>query len=146
MCPTHYSTDAPLSPHETVLVGVPATEQAQPIVRRGVRLAEQLGALLLVLHVEAPVSPNRAETSRAHDAATAALQLARAHGAEVITMSATDVARAIVRVASERCATQLVMGEPRPSRTRDLLGRSITREVARQVGEVDIHLVDRRPG
>ena len=145
MRPQQPSADATPSPRETVLVGVPATEQAQQLVRRGAQLAEQLAAPLVVLYVEEAGNPTRADASRGYQEATRALQLARALGAEVITVPAADVASTIVRVANERGATQLILGEPRPSWARDLFGRSITRDVARQVGTVDIHIVDRRP-
>jgi two-component system sensor histidine kinase KdpD len=128
---------------EMVLVCVPPTEQAQQLVRRGVHLADRLQAALVVLHVAEPGIHIQAQSSRGYQEATRALQLARALGADVVTVAGADVADAVVRVADARSATQLVMGEARPSWVRDLLGRSVLRDVLRNARNVDVHIVQR---
>jgi K+-sensing histidine kinase KdpD len=127
-----------------VLIGVAASDQAQELVRRGVQLADRLGGSAVVLHVAEPGVNPSAEASRGYQEATRALQLARALGADVITISSADVAGTIVRVAAEHSATQIVLGEGRDSWTRRLFGRSIVRDVARDTQNVDIHIVERR--
>ncbi|MBV9356941.1 MAG: universal stress protein [Chloroflexi bacterium] len=129
---------------ELVLVGIAASEQAQELVRRGVQLADRLGGMAVVLHVAQTGGNRTAEASRGYQEATRALQLARALGAEVMTISAGDVAETIVRVAAERSATQIVLGEGRETWTGRLLGRSVVRDVARRAENVEIHLVERR--
>jgi two-component system sensor histidine kinase KdpD len=129
---------------ETVLVGVPASEQAQELVRRGVQLADRLGGTVVVLRVAEPNLNPSAQASRGYQESTRALQLARALGAEVMTISAADVAETIVRVAAERSATQILLGEGRNTWARRLLNRSVARDVARLADNVDIHLVERR--
>jgi two-component system sensor histidine kinase KdpD len=123
---------------ETVLVCVPANELAQLLVRRGVHLAERLGARLVVLHITQPgYSPG-------HQEAMKALELARALGAEVQTRSATRAPEAIVACAQEVGATQIVLGEPGGSWIKELLQSSVVRDVLRRTRNVDIHVV-RRP-
>jgi two-component system sensor histidine kinase KdpD len=117
---------------------VPANELAQLLVRRGVHLAERLGARLVVLHITQPgYSPG-------HQEAMKALELARALGAEVQTRSATHVPEVIVACAREVGATQIVLGEPGGSWIKELLQSSVVRDVLRRTRNVDIHVV-RRP-
>jgi two-component system sensor histidine kinase KdpD len=124
---------------ETVLVCVPAKDLAQLLVRRGVHLAERLGAKLVVLHIAQPGD------SRGHHEAMKALELARALGAEVQTRSAENLPQAIVACAQEVGATQIVLGEPGSSSwVRELLRGSVVRDVLRRTRNVDVHLV-RRP-
>jgi two-component system sensor histidine kinase KdpD len=123
---------------ETVLVCVPANAMAQLLVRRGVHLAERLGAKLIVLHI---AQPGR---SRGHHEAMKALELARALGAEVEVRSAPRLAEALVACADELGATQIVLGEPASSWIRELLHGSVVRDVLRRTRDVDIHVV-RRP-
>ncbi len=118
-----------------MLIGVAASEQAQELVRRGLQLADRLGGSAVVLHVLEPSLNPSAEASRGYQEATRALQLARALGADVMTISSADVAGTIVRVAAERSATQIVLGEGRNTWTRRLFGRSVVRDVARDTRE-----------
>lgn len=122
---------------ETVLVCVPANALAQVLVRRGVHLAERLRARLVVLHVAQPGH------SRGHQEAMKALELARALGAEVETRSAADVPEAIVACAVAIGATQVVLGEAAGSRVRELVQRSVVRDVLRRTRNVDVHIVAR---
>jgi two-component system, OmpR family, sensor histidine kinase KdpD len=129
---------------DVVLISISASEQAQELVRRGAQLADRLDGTALVLHVAEPGGNPSAEASRGHQEATRALQLARSLGADVSTIPSTDVAGTILRVASERSVTQIVLGEGRDTWTRRLLGQSVVRDVARHAANVDIHIVERR--
>jgi two-component system sensor histidine kinase KdpD len=127
-------------PDETVLVCVPANDLAQLLVRRGVHLAERLGAKLVVLHITQPGS------SRGHHEAMKALELARALGAEVQARSADNLPQAMIAYAQEIGATQIVLGEPASSWIRDRLHGSVVRDVLRRTRDVDIHVVRRPSG
>jgi two-component system sensor histidine kinase KdpD len=129
--------------NETVLVCIPQTDQAQQLVRRGAHLAERLKARFVVLYVARPglgLDPTR---SRGHQEVQRALQLARELGAEVVTREATDVGDAIVEVASQIEATQIVLGASTRSWLRELLYGSTTQEVLRRTKDLDIHIVQR---
>jgi two-component system sensor histidine kinase KdpD len=128
---------------ETVLVAVPASDQAQQLVRRGVHLAARLGARLVVLHVTQPGGALGRTGSTGNQAATKALQLARELGAEVVAASCGNVAAAIARRASELGATQIVVGESGRSRLRELLRGSIVGDVLRRTRDTDVHVVKR---
>jgi two-component system sensor histidine kinase KdpD len=135
--------EGPWHCNETVLVCVPESEQAQPVVRRGVHLAERLKARFVVLHVSRPgqvLDPKRAQS---HQEVRKALHLAQELGAEVIQKEAENVADAIVDVAKEVNATQIVMGESNRSWLREILKGSTTREILRRTTDVDVHIVSR---
>lgn len=128
---------------ETVLVCVPPTEQAQQLVRRGLRLAERLQARLVVLHVTQPRKGLDPRGSRGSREAHKALQLARELGAQVVTTESDSVAGALVEYAEQVNATQIVIGASSHSWLREMLRGSIVREVLRRTKDVDVHIVQR---
>ena len=133
----------PGSPCETVLVCLPPSEQAQHVLRRGIRLAEALGARLAVLHVAEPGGALRRGGSAGNHEVTKALQLARELGAEVATAAAPDVAAEIAAQARRLGATQIVVGESAHSRLHELLRGSLVRELLRRTADADVHVVPR---
>jgi two-component system sensor histidine kinase KdpD len=133
-------------PHtETVLVCLPSNDQAQALLRRGMRMADLLEARLVVVHVSRPGLGVSADESRGHQEATRALHLARAFGAETYTTTSSKVAEALVQHVRETGATQVVLGESSHSRLHELFRGSVLREVLRATRDVDVHIV-RRPG
>ena len=124
---------------ETVLVWLPATDQAQAILMRGVHLANRLHARLVVLHI----TSGQIAANRGYQNAAKALQLARALGAEVQTRSSRDVAEALVAFATEAGATQLVLGEDAPHRWWDVARRSTLSAVLQRTHDMDVHVVRR---
>src|SRR5579859_4158533 len=128
---------------ESVLVCLPQTDQAQQLVRRGAHLAERLKARFVVLYVARPGLGLDPMLSRGHQEVQRALQLARELGAEVITREATDVGDAIVEVAAQVDATQIVLGASTRSWLRELLRGSTTQEVLRRTQDVDVHIIPR---
>jgi two-component system, OmpR family, sensor histidine kinase KdpD len=138
--------DSPLAAppcDETILVCLPPGSHAAALLTRGVHLAEQLRARLVVLHVTQPSRGLHLEAQRGHQEAVKALQLARALGAEVHTLHASNVADALIQFAGEVGATQLVLGESTRSRLRELVQGSVMREVLRRTRNVDVHIVRR---
>ena len=135
----------PVAPprNETILVCLPPSSGAAALLTRGVHLAEQLRARLVVLHVTQPSRGLHLEAQRGHQEAMKALQLARALGAEVHTRHASNVAEAVIQFAVEVGATQLVLGESTRSWLRELVQGSVMREVLRRTRDVDVHVVRR---
>jgi two-component system sensor histidine kinase KdpD len=126
---------------ETVLVCLPATDQAQAILMRGVHLAYRLHARLVVLHIT-PTSGG-INADRGYQHAVKALQLARALGAEVHARSSRDVVEALVVFAAEAGATQLVLGEGAPRRWWQVSRRSTLSAVLQRTRDMDVHIVRR---
>jgi two-component system sensor histidine kinase KdpD len=128
---------------DTVLVCVTANGLAQPLVRRGVLLAQRLHARLVVLHVAPSNRTLPADGSTGYQETVRALQLARALGAEVITEPAGNVAETLARFATQLKATQIVLGESTRSWPRELFQGSVLREVLRRIKDVDVYIVRR---
>ncbi|HEY1294735.1 MAG TPA: histidine kinase [Chloroflexota bacterium] len=126
---------------ETVLVWLPATDQAQAILMRGVHLANRLHARLVVLHITSASAGIAA--NRGYPNAVKALQLAQALGAEVQTRSSRDVAEALVAYATEAGATQLVVGDDAPRRWWEVSRRSTLSAVLHRTRDMDVHVVRR---
>lgn len=128
----------------TVLVCVLRGDEAQALVRRGVRLADRLRASFIVLQVSEAGDGRQAETSHGHQEKVRALQLARALGAEVHALIAdSDVSDTLVHFASEVGASQIILGESTQSWLRGLIGGSIVRDVLHRTKNVDVHIVRR---
>jgi two-component system, OmpR family, sensor histidine kinase KdpD len=128
---------------ETVLVCVPSNDLAQPLVRRGVLLAQRLHARLVVLHVAPAGRTLPSDGSTGYQETVRALQLARALGAEVITEPAANIAQTLARYASEMNVTQIVMGESTRSWPRELFQGSVLRDVLKRIKDVDVYIVRR---
>jgi len=126
---------------ETVMVCLPASNQAQAVLRRGLHLADLLQARLVVVHVRQPNQSLDAEQSRGYTEAVKALQLAQAFGAEVYTRSAARVPDELVQFAGQIGATQLVLGESSHSRLHELFRGSVLRQVLRLTRDLDVHIV-----
>jgi two-component system sensor histidine kinase KdpD len=70
------------------------------------------------------------------------LALARELGAEVVVTHDEDVAEALVRVAIQHNATQIVVGEPCTPRLLDVVrGGNLVNRLLRLRGSIDIHVV-----
>ena len=101
------------------------------------RLAESLNASWIVLYVETARSISDGEESRL----TRNLELARELGAEVITTSGEDLAEAVLRVASSRNITQIVIGKAKSPAWRRFLGidPTLSRLISRS-GDIGVHV------
>jgi two-component system sensor histidine kinase KdpD len=125
---------------ETVLVCLPASDQAQAVLRAGVRLADSLRARLVVLHVTQSDRSLDSQQSRGFHEVVKALQLARAFGAEVHTRRAPQVPDALIQFAVEIGATQVVLGESSHGRLHELVKGSVLRTVLRETQDLDVHI------
>ena len=101
-------------------------------------MSAALGAPWLAVHVESAKTLG-AEEQRLLDKN---LALARELGAEVVITHDEDAAAALVRVALEHNATQIVVGKPRGNRWLEMLrGGSLVDRLARLGGGIDIYMV-----
>lgn len=128
---------------ERLLVAVGPSPFSTQLVRWTRRLAAAQGAPWLAVHVESSAALS-AETQRLLDQN---LSLARELGAEVVLTHDEDVAAALVRVALQHNATQIVVGKPRNHWLRDLVaGGSLVDRLIRRGGNIDIYVVPAEPG
>lgn len=123
---------------ERLLVAVGPSPFSTQLVRWTRRIAAAQGAAWVAVSVESsrqltPDSRRRLERN---------LALARELGAEVVVTHDEDVAGALVRVALQHNATQIVVGKSRTPRLLDLLrGGSLVDRLLRISGSIDIYVV-----
>jgi two-component system sensor histidine kinase KdpD len=113
------------------------TAIAEQIVRRARRLADALNAPWIVLYVEAPRA--QGETERAQ--IDRALALAEELGAEVIATTDDDPVGAVLRVASQRNVTQIILGKSPGPRWRFFERDRMLSRLVREGGNMEIHVV-----
>ena len=101
---------------EQVVAAVGPSESATRIVRAARRLAGQLQAPWLVVHIEQPGDATRPVAER--EAVQDALRLAEELGARTLTVAGHDVAEELRAVAARHNATRLLVGVSRRRWTR----------------------------
>lgn len=127
---------------ERLLVAVGPSPFSTQLVRWTRRLAAAQGAPWVAVHVESstPLSP---EAQRLLDKN---LALARELGAEVVLTHDDNVPAALVRVALQHNATQIVVGKPRGNRLVEALrGGTLVDKLVRLGGNIDIYVVPAEP-
>jgi two-component system sensor histidine kinase KdpD len=123
---------------ERLLVAVGPSPFSTQLVRWTRRMAAAQGAAWVAVSVEssrqlAPDSRRRLERN---------LTLARELGAEVVVTHDEDVAEALVRVAIQYNATQIVVGKSRTPRLIDFVrGGNLVDRLLRLSGSIDIYIV-----
>lgn len=123
---------------ERLMVAIAASPWAERLVRWTRRMAYNLGAAWLAVHIETsePIS-DEAKAQLARN-----LELARELGGEVITTTDDDVVRGLLRVAHERNVSQLIVGKPRRNLLYDLWrGGALVDRLLRVSGQLDIYVV-----
>ncbi len=123
---------------ERLLVAVGPSPSSTQLVRWTRRMAASQGASWIAVSVESTV-PLDAEDQRRLERN---LALARELGAEVVVTHDNDVAQALVRVALQNNATQIVVGKSLRPRWLDLLwGGNLVDRLLRMGGSIDIYVV-----
>jgi two-component system sensor histidine kinase KdpD len=123
---------------ERLLVAVGPSPSSTQLVRWTRRMAASQGASWMAVSVESS-SPMDAEARRRLERN---LSLARELGAEVVVTHDTDVAEALVRVALQNNATQIVVGKSRNPRWFDAVrGGNLVDRLLRIGGAIDIYVV-----
>ena len=123
---------------ERLLVAVGPSPFSTQLVRWTRRMAAAQGAAWVAVSVEssrqlAPDSRRRLEQN---------LTLARELGAEVVVTHDEDVAEALVRIAIQYNATQIVVGKSRTPRLLDFVrGGNLVDRLLRLSGSIDIYIV-----
>ncbi len=119
---------------DRVLALVGADGTAEGVVRHARRIADMLRGSLAAVHVEVPGAAAGTDPA-------AALRLAESLGAEVETVVASDLPRAILAAAQARNATHLVLGRGQPPWWRRLTGRTLSATLLGQAGAFALHVV-----
>ena len=123
---------------ERLIVAVGPSPSSRQLVRWTRRMAASQGASWIAVSVESS-SPLEGEAKRNVDRN---LALARELGAEVVVTHDEDVADALVRVALQNNATQIVVGKSRSPRWWGLLGRrNLVDRLLRSTSPIDVYVV-----
>jgi two-component system sensor histidine kinase KdpD len=132
-------TDAgPWKTGHRLLVAVSASPFSEPLIRWTRRMADSLKCPWLAVHVES--SRELADDARARLEKN--LALARTLGAEVIATTDEDLARGLMRIATQQNISQIVVGKPSAANWLEWLraGR-LLRRLTRESGNIDLHVV-----
>ncbi|HUO53529.1 MAG TPA: sensor histidine kinase KdpD [Rhodoblastus sp.] len=124
---------------EHLLVCIGADAQADMVARAGARLAAQLRASWVVVHValEGHEETDPAKLWRVDQA----FRLAERLGAETARLTATDAVGEILRYARREKATQVVASRPRRGEWRRWLRRDFTSELVRRGADLPVHVI-----
>jgi two-component system sensor histidine kinase KdpD len=74
------------------------------------------------------------------------LRFAEDLGAEPLRIQASDVARALMRVAHDKNVGSIIIGHSRHGVLHEVLRRSVVQNLLRLAGDVDVHVVADRDG
>jgi two-component system sensor histidine kinase KdpD len=122
---------------ERLLVAVGPSPFSEQAVRWTRRMAYNLEAPWLAVHVETARKLSSAEQAQL----ARNLELVRSLGGEVVLTAGTDVAAAILRVARQRNATQIVAGKPTSLPWWNLGRRALVNDLIRHSSDIDIYVV-----
>jgi two-component system sensor histidine kinase KdpD len=130
---------------ERLMVGVGPSPFSERLIRWTRRMAYNLEAPWLAVHIETstPLKPEARERLSRN------IELARSLGGEMLTAAGDDIAATLLRVAHQRNVTQIVVGKPQHNRLQTLLrGGSLVDRVIRSSGDIDVYVVtgDEVPG
>lgn len=129
---------SPWQTNERLLVAISHSPHSERLIRATRRLAYNLEAPWIVLHVDTGVALNDADQAQLFKN----LNLARELKAEVVTTTETDVAAAIRRTCRTKNVTQVIVGRPSRRWFRDIFeGGSLLDRLVRESFEVDVHVI-----
>jgi len=121
-----------------LLVCVGKGEEGSKLIHTASRIANTLHADWIALHVD---SANLKLSSAEHNLIIDRLQTAEQLGAEVRILPGYDIVKTILSFAREKNITQIIIGKKIRSRLRAFFYRSLSDEIVRHSGEIDIHVI-----
>ena len=123
---------------ERLMVAVGPSPFSEQLIRWTRRMAYNLEAPWIAAYVETP----QTLTAEAKEILARNLALARNLGGEVITTADGYIDDALLRLAHQRNATQIVVGKPLRHPIRDFMrGGSLVDKLIRSSGDIDIYVV-----
>lgn len=130
--------ESPWQTNERLLVAISHSPYSERIIRATRRLAYNLEAPWIALHVNTGLTLNDGDQAQLQKN----INLARELNAEVITTTDADVATAINRVCRQKNVTQVIVGRPTRRWFRDVIeGGSLLERLVKESQEVDVHVI-----
>ena len=124
---------------ERLMVCVSGSPYSEKLIRATCRLAEELKAQWFTVYIETPAGGRHAQENR--ERIWQNLRLAESLGAQVGTVTATDVTAAVMEYASRHNITKIVMGKPNKPRWREIMQPPVVNRIIRRSGAVDVVIV-----
>jgi two-component system, OmpR family, sensor histidine kinase KdpD len=123
---------------EKLLVAISPSPHSQKLIRITRRLAFNLDAPWIAVHVDTGRFLNKEE----EETLAKNLALARDLGAEVITTTGPDLAQAVQRIARQKSVTQIVIGRAPANWFLDYFRpTSLMDHLARECSDIDLHVI-----
>jgi two-component system sensor histidine kinase KdpD len=131
---------------ERILVCIGPNALAERLVRAGKRFAVSLRADWIVVYVETPELQRLPAEKR--DAVLKVLRVAEQLGAETVTLSSPAMSEAILKFASERNVTKIMMGKPSRRGWRRFALGSVVDTLIAEAHNINIYLLGspQKPG
>lgn len=124
---------------ERILVCIGPSPLSAKLLRAAKRLAVGLRADLIAAYVETARSLRLSQPDR--ERVMANFRLAESLGAETVTVKADNVAQAVVDYARSRNVSKIVIGKTQVPRLREVLFGSVTSDLIRQSGDLDVYVI-----
>ncbi len=129
---------------ERLLVCVSGSPYSEKLIRATCRLAEELKAQWTTVYIETPGSGRHVRENR--ERIWRDLRLAEGLGAQVASITATDVTDAVMEYTARHNITKIVMGKPNKPRWQEILNPPVVDQVIRRSGAVDVIIVSFEQG
>jgi two-component system sensor histidine kinase KdpD len=133
------SIAGPWATAERLLVCVSGSPYSEKLIRATCRLAEELKAQWFTLYIETPGSGRHVRENR--ERIWRDLRLAEGLGAQVASVTATNVTDAVMEYAARHNITKIVMGKPNKPRWREIINPPFVDRIIRRSGAVDVVIV-----
>jgi two-component system, OmpR family, sensor histidine kinase KdpD len=127
---------------ERVLVALTGAPDAEHLIRRAARLASHAHGELVGVHVRAADGLTGPDSS----ALAEHRRLLTALGGRFVEVFGDDVARTLLTIARDERVTQIVLGASRRSRWSELVRGSVIRQIIRDSGDIDVHVISAAGG
>jgi two-component system sensor histidine kinase KdpD len=118
-----------------LVIGISTSPQSLSVIRWARRVSYTMDASWVVVYVETSVRRTAQETEQL----SKNIKLARELGAEIVTTSDEDIAGALLRVAREQNATQILIGKPKPKAF--FRASRLVEDLLRRSRDIDVYVV-----
>lgn len=125
------------TPRERLMVAVSHSPGSRKLIRNTRRLAFNLDAPWIAIHVNSGEELSEEENSQLDKN----LSLARELGAEVITTTDADIIKDILRIAKQKGVTQIIIGRTPKKFFSGFFNKSLVDRLAQEATDLDIHVI-----
>jgi two-component system sensor histidine kinase KdpD len=133
------SISGPWPTAERLLVCVSGSPSSEKLIRATCRLAEELKAQWFTIYIETPGSGRHVRENR--ERIWQNLRLAEGLGAQIATVTATDITDAVMEYSGRHNITKIVMGKPNRPRWREIIHPPVVDRLIRRSGAIDVVIV-----